>query len=74
MGEPSDLEGDLASSWEILRNGDDGPHLLELCFKKMFPPSSSSRRVGTVTSDGRGGVKLMGFAVFRSYGAFKSNP
>ena len=38
LGEPRDLKGDLVSSSGGLRDGDDGPHLLELCFDNTPPP------------------------------------
>ena len=31
-------EGDLASSQGVLRDGDDGPHLSELCLIKISTP------------------------------------
>ena len=37
-GQLRDLKGDLASCYGGLRDGDDGPHLLELCFNKTCLP------------------------------------
>ena len=43
-GQLRDLKGDLASCYGGLRDGDDGPHLLELCFNNPPPRSANDSR------------------------------